>query len=173
MKGPCFLRRKRQFKLKEGLNDAHNPVEEIEEEEAPEEIDENKAEQELFEKRKKIVCRFNQAFKEYDFLTLPPDGDGNAWHLYLLRINQSKLNINRNQFGAELQEAGLGISMHFIPHYRYTYFKNRYGLKPEDFANAEKQYQATITLPLWPDMNDEQVEHVINAVIQTGKQHYV
>lgn len=127
----------------------------------------------LFEKRKKIVCRFNQAFKEYDFLTLPPDGDGNAWHLYLLRINQSKLNINRNQFGAELQEAGLGISMHFIPHYRFTYFKNRYGLKPEDFANAEKQYQATITLPLWPDMNDEQVEHVINAVIQTGKQHYV
>lgn len=127
----------------------------------------------LFEKRKKIVCRFNQAFKEYDFLTLPPDGDGNAWHLYLLRINQSKLNINRNQFGAELQEAGLGISMHFIPHYRFTYFKNRYGLKPEDFANAENQYQATITLPLWPDMNDEQVEHVINAVIQTGKQHYV
>lgn len=127
----------------------------------------------LFEKRKKIVCRFNQAFKEYDFLTLPPDGDGNAWHLYLLRINQSKLNINRNQFGAELQEAGLGISMHFIPHYRFTYFKNRYGLKPEDFANAEKQYQATITLPLWPDMNDEQVEQVINAVIQTGKQHYV
>lgn len=127
----------------------------------------------LFEKRKKIVCRFNQAFKEYDFLTLPPDGDGNAWHLYLLHINQSKLNINRNQFGAELQEAGLGISMHFIPHYRFTYFKNRYGLKPEDFANAENQYQATITLPLWPDMNDEQVEHVINAVIQTGKQHYV
>lgn len=127
----------------------------------------------LFEKRKKIVCRFNQAFKEYDFLTLPPDGDGNAWHLYLLRINQSKLNINRNQFGAELQEAGLGISMHFIPHYRFTYFKNRYGLKPEDFANAENQYQATITLPLWPDMNDEQVEQVINAVIQTGKQHYV
>ena len=127
----------------------------------------------LFEKRKKIVCRFNQAFKEYDFLTLPPDGDGNAWHLYLLRINQSKLNINRNQFGAELQEAGLGISMHFIPHYRFTYFKNRYGLKPEDFANAENQYQTTITLPLWPDMNDEQVEQVINAVIQTGKQHYV
>ncbi len=127
----------------------------------------------LFEKRSKIVRKFNEAFKEYDFLTLPPDGDGNAWHLYLLRIKQDKLNINRNQFGSALQEAGLGISMHFIPHYRFTYFKNRYGLKPEDFVNAETQFQSTITLPLWPDMNDEQVEQVINAVIQTGKQHYV
>ena len=127
----------------------------------------------FFEKRKKIVTKFNNAFAEYDFLTLPPDGDGNAWHLYLLKINENKLNINRKQFGEKLQENGLGISMHFIPHFHLTYFKNRYNLNANNFPNAQNQFSSTITLPLWPDMNEEQVEQVINAVIQVGKQHYV
>ena len=39
----------------------------------------------MYKKRKHITEIYNKAFKELDFVTVPPDGKGNAWHLYLLR----------------------------------------------------------------------------------------
>ncbi len=126
----------------------------------------------LFEKRKRIVERYNNAFKNIDFLTVPPDGDGNAWHLYLLRIKPEMLKINRNEFGSLLQDEGICISMHFIPHFRMTYFKNEYGLKAEDFPNAQEHFEKTITLPLWPDMTDEMADRVIETVLSIGKAHH-
>lgn len=129
--------------------------------------------QELFESRKKIVELYNSRFAEYDFLQLPPDGEGNAWHLYMLRIDPEKLHINRNEFTAILQEEGIGISMHFIPHFRMTYMKETFGLKPEDFPNAEKQFELSFTIPLWPGMTEEMIDKVVSVIIKTGKDHYV
>ncbi|MDE6349436.1 MAG: DegT/DnrJ/EryC1/StrS aminotransferase family protein, partial [Treponemataceae bacterium] len=40
----------------------------------------------FFTRRKAVVRAYNAAFGGCDFLRLPPDGEGNAWHLYLVRI---------------------------------------------------------------------------------------
>lgn len=128
--------------------------------------------QALFEKRSAIAKIYNKAFSEYDFLKLPPDGEGNAWHLYLLRIVPEKLSITRNELSNLLQEKGLGISMHFIPHFHMTYFKNTFGLKAEDFPNAERQFQATLTLPFFPGMTEEQAAYVVQTVVSVCKEHY-
>jgi len=130
---------------------------------------------ELFDtQRKSIVKRYNQAFKNLDFLTLPPDGEGNSWHLYIINLNLEKLDCDRNSFAKELQERGLGISMHFIPLFHFTYWQKKYpDFKSEHFPNAEKHYQGAITLPLWPGMPEDMVEYVINTVIQTGEKHHV
>ncbi|MDR2897443.1 MAG: DegT/DnrJ/EryC1/StrS aminotransferase family protein [Spirochaetaceae bacterium] len=128
--------------------------------------------EELFRQRTEIAGMYNEAFKQYGFLRIPPDGPGNAWHLYLLRIVPEKLNIQRNEFSALLQERGIGTSMHFIPHFRLSYWKNRYSLNHEDFPHAERQFQSTISLPLCPGMTEEMVQKVIDTVIQTGKEHY-
>lgn len=126
------------------------------------------------EKRKKIVAKYNEAFKNEDYLTIPPDGEGNSWHLYLLQVNTDKLDCDRNTFAKELQDAGLGISMHFIAIFHFSYWQKRY---PEftaaEFPNAEKHYQSTISIPLWPDMPEEMSDYVIKTVIETGKKHYV
>ena len=126
----------------------------------------------FFEKRKRIAETFNDAFGQYDFLACPPDGDGNAWHLYLVRLDFKKLDCDRDEFAQCLQDAGLGISMHFIPHYEMTWCKKRYGLKREDFPEATKKYEATITLPFWPDMDERTVARVIDTVAAAGKKHY-
>lgn len=126
----------------------------------------------FYEKRIKIVEKYNEAFKDCSFLTLPPDGEGNAWHLYLVQINPEKLDCTRNEFAKELQAAGLGISMHFIAIYNFSYWKKRYPLyTPEKFPNAESHCQRTITLPLWPDETEEMADYVIKTVIETGKKH--
>jgi dTDP-4-amino-4,6-dideoxygalactose transaminase len=126
----------------------------------------------LFQSRKAAANRYNKAFAPFDFLRLPPDGEGNAWHLYLLRIVPEKLRVSRNEFSSLLQQAGIGVSLHFIPHFQMTLFKNRYGLKAQDFPHALRQFETTISLPLWPGMTEDQISRVIQTVIDTGKANY-
>ncbi|MBQ5473093.1 MAG: DegT/DnrJ/EryC1/StrS family aminotransferase [Treponema sp.] len=127
----------------------------------------------FYQRRKKIVDLYNKAFKDLDFIKLPPDGEGNAWHLYLMRIVPENLKIDRYEFARKLQQEGIGISVHFIPLFNFTYWQS---LDPnftkENFPNAEKQYSDTITIPLWPDMTVEMAEQVIQTVIQIGKENH-
>lgn len=119
----------------------------------------------FFEKRKRIAERYTRSFSLSGKCTVPPDGDGNAWHLYLLGFNSEGNGLDRDTAASRLQEAGLGISMHFIPHFEMTWFKKRYGDKRHLFPNALRRYETTISLPLWPDMNEEMIERVIGAVL--------
>ncbi len=126
----------------------------------------------FFQARLRIAREYDAAFSECDYLRIPPDGNGNAWHLYPLRIVPDKLDVDRDGFAGELQEAGLGISVHFIPHFEMTYFKKRYGLRREDFPEAAAKYDTTISLPFWPGMTDGMVARVIRTVRDAGNRHY-
>ena len=126
------------------------------------------------EKRKKIARLYNEAFKNLDFVILPPDGEGNSWHLYLLHLNSEKLDCDRNDFAAELQSLGIGISMHFIAIFNFTYWREKYpDFRAENFPNADEHSRNTITLPLFPDMSEEQAQIVIAAVKSVGEKHHV
>ncbi len=127
----------------------------------------------FYEERKHIVEKYNRAFSALDFIKLPPDSPGNAWHLYLMRINPDKLTISRDDFAKKLQEKGLGISVHFIPLFNFTYWKELYpDFTAQNYPNAQNQYQRTISIPLFPDMTEEQAELVIQTVIEIGKQYH-
>lgn len=128
----------------------------------------------MFEKRKKIVEYYNKNLKGLEYLILPPDGEGNAWHLYLIRVNPEKISCNRDVFAKELQKLGIGISMHFIALFNFTYWKK---IIPEfsdplyienNFSNAKEKTDNTITLPLWPDMTVEMAEYVVDCIKKTG-----
>ena len=121
----------------------------------------------FYEQRKRIVDMYNKAFSKLDFIRLPPDDEGNSWHLYLMRIIPEKLKITREEFAKKMQEAGLGISVHFIPIFHFTYWRELYpDFTAENFPNAERQYNNTISIPLFPDMTDEQAQLVIDTVIK-------
>ena len=127
----------------------------------------------FYEQRKAIVDKYNEAFKKLDFITLPPTGEGNAWHLYLMRINPDKLTITREEFAKKMQAAGLGISVHFIPIFHFTYWKKLYkDFTAENYPNAEKQYSQTISIPLFPDMTEEMTEYVIETVTKIGTENH-
>ena len=137
-------------------------------------IEQLKRAEDFYEKRMRIVKKYSEAFRILDFIQLPPDGKGNSWHLYLMRIVPEKLKIDRNTFASLMQKSGIGISMHFIPLFHFTYWKNLYSnFTPENFPEAEKKYSRTITIPLWPDMTDQMVSEVIETVIKIGRENHV
>ena len=127
----------------------------------------------FYEQRKAIVDMYNKAFSSLDFIELPPDGPGNSWHLYLMRIVPEKLKITREQFAKKMQEAGLGISVHFIPIFHFTYWRELYpDFTAQNYPNAENQYNRTISIPLYPDMTKEEAELVIETVKKIGLENH-
>ncbi len=127
----------------------------------------------FYEKRIKIVKKYNEAFKKLDFIKLPPDGKGNAWHLYLMRIVPEKLKITREKFAKKLQQAGIGISVHFIPLFYFTYWKTLYpDFTAKNYPEAAERYSQTISIPLWPDMTEEMADLVIAEVTRIGNENH-
>lgn len=129
--------------------------------------------EEFYQKRKHICDIYNREFSKIDFVEIPPDTEGNAWHLYLLRLKLDKLKINRDDFSKQLQENGIGVSMHFIPLFHFSYWQSLdSSFTKDNYPNAEDHFIRTITLPLWPDMSDEMAYETIEAVKKIGKENY-
>lgn len=134
-------------------------------------LEQLKKAEDLLQRRRRIALRYNSALGGMDFLTIPPDGEGNAWHLYVIRLNLERLSIDRNGFISSLAEAGVGTSVHYKPLHLMRYYRQTYGFRPHDFPVALQTFQEALSLPIYPDMTDEQIEHVISAVLNIGHAH--
>lgn len=87
-----------------------------------------------------------------------------AWHLYMLRLNLEKLAISRDEFIKELRERGVGTSVHFIPIPLHPFFAQFAGRPENQCPRALALYPRLISLPLYPAMTAEQVEHTADSV---------
>jgi len=128
---------------------------------------------ELLSMRKKIAGIFDEAFSSDSHFTIPPTGSGDARHLYPLCLNLDKLSVNRDQFALKMQEQGIGISVHFIPLHIMPYYKERYSMEEEDLPETIKSYRRVISLPIWPGMNDDQINRIIKVVKTLGSEYTV
>ena len=128
---------------------------------------------ELLSMRKKIAAFFDEAFCSDSHFAIPPTGPGDARHLYPLRLNLDKLSLNRDQFALKLQEQGIGISVHFIPLHIMPYYKKRYSLEENDLPETLRSYRRVISLPLWPGMNEDQIDRIIKVVKNLGSEYTV
>ena len=129
--------------------------------------------EEMRARREAIAAAYTNAFAEIDAFecpTVPPDIT-HAWHLYLLRLNAGASALERDDFIKALNARGIGTSVHFIPLHLHSYYVKQYGYTPEDFPIATRQFQRTISLPIYSAMSDDDVTRVIDSVlaVQQGK----
>jgi len=87
-----------------------------------------------------------------------------SWHLYSVRLRVERLGINRAQFIAELKKRGIGTSVHWLPLHMHPYHRENYGYQPGDFPTAAGLYPQLVTLPLYPDMSEADVEGVCEEI---------
>jgi dTDP-4-amino-4,6-dideoxygalactose transaminase len=121
--------------------------------------------------REELARQYDEAFAPDDRLLIPPTGDGDARHLYPLRLKNEEFSISRDEFAAKIQERGIGISVHFIPLHIMPYYKKRYSLESDDFPQTLKTFSQSISLPLWPGMTEAQTQRVISAVKDLANQY--
>ena len=116
-------------------------------------------------RRKAIFDAYNQAFKndpQYVVPTYETADKISSYHVFTLRVN----NITEKQRDAvilDMAEQGVAANVHFIPLPMLTAYKSL-GYRIEDYPNAYRQYACEISLPVYFDLSDEQVNEVIRAL---------
>jgi dTDP-4-amino-4,6-dideoxygalactose transaminase len=117
------------------------------------------------QKRTALAAHYNELLADLP-LILPPQpapGELHSWHLYVVRLADGAC-ITRDAFIEALFDAGIGCSVHYIPLHQQPYWRERYGLKAEDFPHSQRAFERTATLPLYTRMTLEDVERVALAV---------
>ncbi|MCH7579439.1 MAG: DegT/DnrJ/EryC1/StrS family aminotransferase [Chloroflexi bacterium] len=123
------------------------------------------------QRRAEIAGRYDALFAGLPEITRPfvRDDIEHAWHLYPIRLQLDRLRIGRDEFISELRERGIGTSVHFIPIHLHPYYREALNLGPGDFPIAERIYEGLISLPIYPRMEDSDVERVAAAVCEIAE----
>jgi dTDP-4-amino-4,6-dideoxygalactose transaminase len=120
----------------------------------------------LLLERKRVFDSYSHAFSQLSWTQLPPQDNHriqSSYHLYALRL-KNVTEAQRDSIIDEIAKCGVSVNVHFIPMPMLTLFKNL-GYKIEDFPISFDNYSREISLPIYPQLNTEQVEYVIQSVI--------
>jgi len=116
----------------------------------------------LKDKRTAIAKFYNKAFENNKNITIPfvKNDRESSWHLYVVKIK------NRDEVIEEMKERGIGCSVHFIPVHKHTYYKQKYEYINENYPVANSVFAKSLSLPIYPDMTEEEVEYVIKNLLE-------
>lgn len=123
-------------------------------------------------RRKKYVEMYNEAFKEVKQVTTPfqDKESDSSWHLYIIKLDLESLKGSRKEIFQALQAKNIGVNVHYIPVHLLPYYKEM-GHKNGDYPIAEDLYERIISLPLFPAMEEKDVQDVIDAVKETIREY--
>lgn len=119
----------------------------------------------FIQRRKKYVEIYNKELKYINEISIPIEMNevDSSWHLYIIRLDLSKLSSDRREIYEELHKLNIGVNVHYIPVYWHPYYQ-QLGYKKGICPIAEQVYEEFITLPLFPGMTEKDVYDVIDAV---------
>ena len=122
----------------------------------------------LLLERKRVFDTYSAAFSGFTWAQLPPQNTANiqsSYHLYALRM-KGITEEQRDAIIDEIAKLGVAVNVHFIPMPMLTLFKNL-GYKMSDYPNAFDNYSREISLPIYPQLDEEKVKYVIEAVVSS------
>ena len=141
----------------------------------------DRAEEIVFE-RQRLAQRYDQAFADLEWLQIPfkPNGDEHGYQSYPCLFqpkiamstakrpaNISKIkaiNAARNGWMEQLQQQGISTRPATHAVHMLSFFKQKYGLRPEDFPNAFVANDCSISLPLFHGMTEVEQDFVVTKV---------
>ena len=122
---------------------------------------------EKFRKFRERCARFYyENLKNVENLALPVVKgrfQDHAWHLFpiVLGLNSP---VERNEFIRRMSELGIGLSVHYKPIHRLTYYKERYNLVADDYPAAEKTWRGCVSLPIYPALTEKSLSYICNSI---------
>ena len=120
----------------------------------------------LLAERKRIFTAYNDAFSQQPWAITPPivkDSRETSYHLYALRIKDIT-EEQRDEIIAEISKHEVAVNVHFIPLPMLTLFHDL-GYDIKDYPKAYQNYSHEISLPCYPQLNEEMTQFVIQTVI--------
>jgi UDP-4-amino-4,6-dideoxy-N-acetyl-beta-L-altrosamine transaminase len=116
----------------------------------------------FIEKRREIAEFYNELFRDCEFVETPVTKDDvkHGWHIYTILLKD----VNRDKVFLYLRKSGIGVNVHYIPIYHFSYYQKHFNINENYFPITEDIFKRIITLPIYPKMNDEDVELVVKTI---------
>ncbi|MDD5608310.1 MAG: DegT/DnrJ/EryC1/StrS family aminotransferase [Ignavibacterium sp.] len=119
--------------------------------------------------RRSVAAKYNEGLKNFAKVITPKEASyaKHVYHLYVIQLNDGSLeksNQLRDKLKDFLIQNGVNVGLHYpIPLHMQECFKNL-GYKKGDFPNSEKIAEAGLSLPMFPELTDEQINYVIEKI---------
>jgi len=117
-------------------------------------------------RRRAICAMYDQGLADLDWLQLPVERDyvESARHNYVVRCE------NRDDLMNYLRSKGIATGMHYIPNHLYDMYKP---YATQSLPVTEREWKRMATLPLYPDLTDDQVQYIIESIREFPSKHAV
>jgi dTDP-4-amino-4,6-dideoxygalactose transaminase len=122
-------------------------------------------------RRRAIAALYHERLRDLPSLRLPERGsDDHSWHLFAPLLPLSQLRIGRGEFIRLMHERGIGVGVHYPAIHLFACYR-RLGYQEGDFPIAERVGRETVSLPMFPGMQDSDVDRVCSAVAEIFAEH--
>jgi UDP-4-amino-4-deoxy-L-arabinose-oxoglutarate aminotransferase len=121
-------------------------------------------------KRGELAMLYRERLMEIDEilpLADPPYPFRHAWHLFVVRLDTDRAKISRDQFMNKLKDRNIGTGLHFRAVHLQKYYRESMSIEPGALPNTEWNSKRILSLPLFPDMTEHDLDDVIEAIKDT------
>lgn len=119
----------------------------------------------FIEKRKNIAKNYDKAFLNSIVKPLYNFDKDSSYHLYVVRVDFSKLNITKIELFNKMKEKNIGLQLHYIPINKQPFYKNL-GYGKENTPIMDRYYEECFSLPMYPTLTIEEQEYVIKSLFE-------
>ena len=123
---------------------------------------------ELNNRRTEIAALYTELLSEIDEvqpLQVPGYEMTHCWHLYIIRLDIEAMAMNREDFMQALKERQVGSGLHFRATHTQKYYREKY-TETVSLPETEWNSERICSLPLYPDMTDDDVRRVVDTIRQ-------
>ena len=121
---------------------------------------------EFAQKRQMLAMQYDQQFLSHPIINaIKRDYDHVVSHIYVVRINGMK---NRKEIQQKMLEKGIQVGYHYQPNHWLSQYKNEHGFS---LPKTDLVFSELLTLPLHPDVSDNDVEYVANELSKIVKEY--
>jgi UDP-4-amino-4,6-dideoxy-N-acetyl-beta-L-altrosamine transaminase len=119
-------------------------------------------------RRFEIAKKYNKAFENTIINPLYVYHGKSSYHLYVVQVDFTKLNISKVDLFNKLKEKSIGIQLHYMPINKQPYYKSL-GYGNENTPIMDKYYKECFSLPMYPLLSNEEQEYVIKSLFEVLK----
>mgnify|MGYP003599385434 FL=1 len=116
-------------------------------------------------RRKEIALKYDKAFLNSIVKPLYSFTNNSSYHLYVVKVDFSKLNISKVELFNKMREKNIGLQLHYIPINKQPYYKSL-GYGNEDTPIMNRYYNECFSLPMYSSLSNEEQEYVIKTLFE-------
>ncbi len=121
------------------------------------------------EGRRRVAAKYRELLGDFDRIVLPKEMSWakHVYHLYVIRVrpqNQNNRSETRDNLQKFLNENGVSTGLHYpVPLPKQECFSS-FGYKPGEFPVTEELAETGLSLPMFPELNDEQIKYISDKI---------